>query len=107
MTDRPTSNHQGGGDSTRNAQFPSIDEADIQRALATRFGDGSSSETDSTADSPESDTQEDLGGINSDEPPSPAEPSEAAGSSTPESESDGDGPRAYIKNYAGPRAGHS
>ncbi|WP_144262400.1 hypothetical protein [Haloglomus irregulare] len=97
MTDRPTSNRQGGGDSTRNPRFPSIDETDIQRALATRFGDGSSSETGSTADSPESDTQEDLGGINSDDPPSPEELSEVGGSSTPESESDGDGPRPYIK----------
>ena len=97
MTDRPTNNRQGGGDSTRNPRFPNIDETDIQRALATRFGDGSPSETDSTADSPESDTQEDLGEINSDEPPSPEELSEVGGSSTPETESDGDGPRPYIK----------
>ncbi|MDX1745213.1 MAG: hypothetical protein R3324_04690, partial [Halobacteriales archaeon] len=97
MTDRSTTNHPIGRDSSGNPRLPTIDEADIQRALATRLGVGPPADAESPAVSDESTPGEQPQTNNPDSPDSPDGPSEPGGGSHSRDDVDADGPRPYIK----------
>lgn len=95
MTGRSTNNRSGESESSRNPRFPSIDEADIQRALSTRLGGEPSDDTEPRAGQPEEDSHQEPETDNADEPAYPERPSESEEHLG--DDSDGEGPRPYIK----------
>ena len=95
MTGRSTNNRPGESEASRNPRFPSIDEADIQRALSTQLGGEPSADTEPRAGQPEEDSHQGLETDNADEPAYPERLSESEDHLG--DDSDGEGPRPYIK----------